>query len=398
MSDPLSENFTVMKSSSSIISGAIYVPTEPYNANDSGKLHASCQEKVDNNFSKSLALTNPESNFPVAVTAESVLTKTCANPGSRNDGQEVAVFDCEIAEHSEKLSNIAGIFSGTAPLAVKEDLISQVYQKDGRWKNAFSTTSTRDLDSVKSTMYEQAKQTANDAGFGVLCKPPNTCFSAAPSGLTFLDDIKLFTDNFTLLITEHKLTTNAEHYSSISRESLTVVTNDGSTDTEEKLNSCSSDSPDAEVKGTTCNDYGLKFDVKEIKKRKSDEIHMLSRAQAINILQKKGTGTATATKDRSRATRGFIERECVQSRAVMEYLQLREEGQSAMTASNQIATNIYKKEGAGSYKARCIRVWADQFLANGVFAESMQGKHSKTKKTVGQPSELSDLPFTQDRE
>lgn len=141
----------------------------------------------------------------------------------------------------------------------------------------------------------------------------------------------------------------------------------------------------------------IKFDGKEIKKRKSDEIHLLSRAQAIHILQKKGSGPATAAKDRARATRGFIERECVQSRAVMEYLQLREEGQSAMTASNKIATNIYNKEGAGSYKARCIRVWADQFLANGAFAESMQGKHSKIKKNVRQPSELSDLPFVPDR-
>ena len=135
----------------------------------------------------------------------------------------------------------------------------------------------------------------------------------------------------------------------------------------------------------------MKFDGKEMKKRKSDEIHLLSRAQAIHILQKKGSGAATAAKDRARATRGFIERECVQSRAVMEYLQLREEGQSAMTASNKIATNIYK--------ARCIRVWADQFLANGAFAESMQGKHSKIKKNVRQPNELTtDLPFVQDRE
>ena len=144
--------------------------------------------------------------------------------------------------------------------------------------------------------------------------------------------------------------------------------------------SCSSSCSSAYDRKKSYDDYTLSR--KNSKRRRSEEPAMMTRAQAIVILLKEGSEPMPSI---ANATKGFKERAQVQTKAVIQYLQLREEGTSAMAASDIVATHFYKKEGIGSYKARCIRVWADQFLTKGTFQESLQGKHSKMRKCLHVP-------------
>ena len=155
--------------------------------------------------------------------------------------------------------------------------------------------------------------------------------------------------------------------------------------------SCSSSCSSAYDRKKSYDDYTLSR--KNSKRRRSEEPAMMTRAQAIVILLKEGTEPMPSI---ANATKGFKERAQVQTKAVVQYLQLREEGTSAMAASDIVATQFYKKEGIGSYKARCIRVWADQFLTKGTFQESLQGKHSKMRKCIHVPQCV--LPIKEEEE
>lgn len=65
----------------------------------------------------------------------------------------------------------------------------------------------------------------------------------------------------------------------------------------------------------------------------------------------------------------------VQSIALLRYFEMLIDGVGKMDASTKVAHIMFQKCGKFSYMARNIRIWGDQYLANGKITDSNQGKH-----------------------
>lgn len=76
--------------------------------------------------------------------------------------------------------------------------------------------------------------------------------------------------------------------------------------------------------------------------------------------------------------------------AVREYFKMRNQGIKKMEASIMVAKDVFGKDTKHSFKAKCIREWADHYIATGSFKQQRQGKHPKTK-TVILKKEVQDL-------
>ena len=74
----------------------------------------------------------------------------------------------------------------------------------------------------------------------------------------------------------------------------------------------------------------------------------------------------------------------IQNLAVTKYFKLilqskKDSGSwNKMQSSKTIASILFDKEGKSSYRARCIREWADYYIINSNFKQFKQGKHIKT--------------------
>jgi len=71
--------------------------------------------------------------------------------------------------------------------------------------------------------------------------------------------------------------------------------------------------------------------------------------------------------------------------AVRAYFQQRLAGVKKMEASIIVAKEVFAKEAKHSFKAKCIREWADHYLNTGTFKAHKQGKHPKTKSIILKP-------------
>lgn len=80
--------------------------------------------------------------------------------------------------------------------------------------------------------------------------------------------------------------------------------------------------------------------------------------------------------------RNILPWQTLQARAVALYLRQIQENVSKMKASSYVANIIYDKSGKWSYKARCIRDWAEAFLMDGKFKSYKQGQHRKTYSII----------------
>ena len=101
---------------------------------------------------------------------------------------------------------------------------------------------------------------------------------------------------------------------------------------------------------------------------------------AINNLLENHAAIARDKRDEKRDKR--MAWEIIRSTAVTAYLHLRLDDVPKIEASRQVASSLYFKRFATSYKARCIRVWADYFLQFGTLPEYTQGKHIKTPTII----------------
>ena len=89
-----------------------------------------------------------------------------------------------------------------------------------------------------------------------------------------------------------------------------------------------------------------------------------SRRDAIENLLKE---EAKVTRDVSREKKmGLAHHEIIQAMAIVRYFQRMEDGENKLVASENVAENLYQtKIKRGSYKSRCIRRWADNYLETG---------------------------------
>jgi hypothetical protein len=71
---------------------------------------------------------------------------------------------------------------------------------------------------------------------------------------------------------------------------------------------------------------------------------------------------------------------------VLRFLQkTQEDPRSRMSSSKQIAESIFGPEKGTDYKARCIRIWSEEFVKTLTLAPYKQGKHQKSESLIDDP-------------
>ena len=61
---------------------------------------------------------------------------------------------------------------------------------------------------------------------------------------------------------------------------------------------------------------------------------------------------------------------------------IRENPRTRVASSRIIAKTIYGVEKGGEYKARCIRIWSDEFVKSGLLMPLRQGRHQKSESLL----------------
>jgi hypothetical protein len=68
---------------------------------------------------------------------------------------------------------------------------------------------------------------------------------------------------------------------------------------------------------------------------------------------------------------------------VLLFLQeIKENPRSCLQSSNEVAKLIFGKEKGSDYKARCLRIWSDDFIKTHKMSPYRQGKHQKTESLM----------------
>ena len=68
---------------------------------------------------------------------------------------------------------------------------------------------------------------------------------------------------------------------------------------------------------------------------------------------------------------------------ILRFLELvRQNPRSRIQSSRGIAKSVYGLDKGGEYKARCIRLWSDEFVQNGHLMPLRQGKHQKSSSLL----------------
>jgi hypothetical protein len=104
---------------------------------------------------------------------------------------------------------------------------------------------------------------------------------------------------------------------------------------------------------------------------------------AIEKLNSDGLASQLKNATVEKSNRKITKWEYVQYLSILRYFQARYRKQSdgnhlgKMEASVDVAKIIFNKPGEMSYKARCIRKWADFYLENSFLPVHQQGKHAK---------------------
>lgn len=71
---------------------------------------------------------------------------------------------------------------------------------------------------------------------------------------------------------------------------------------------------------------------------------------------------------------------------ILRFLELiQQHPRSRVESSREIAATVYGRATGGEYKARCIRMWSDEFLHSRILMPLRQGKHQKSSSLLDDP-------------